>query len=210
MSSALRLGVCTIVLTLTFARPAAADWHFTPFVGWTLGGSTTFFDPENELAGRTFARGHLTWGGSVTWFGRGPIGLEALFAHVPGIFDREDLPPGQLEPVLGSRTIAAMGNLVITIPRAWSEHGLRPFASGGFGLLHVGKKDALLDALSVRRNVWGYNVGGGAVGPISDRTGIRFEARFFSYIKSGDVTGFALDRETLRYWTATVGVVFRY
>jgi hypothetical protein len=207
---ALRLCVCSVLAVLAFARPAAADWHFTPFVGWTLGGSTTLFDPENELTGRTFARGHLAWGGSVTWFGRGPVGLETLFTYVPGIFDRNDLPNGQPGPILNSRSIAVMGNLVVTIPRAWSEHGLRPFASGGFGLLHVAKEDAVLDVLSVRRNTWGYNVGGGAVGPITDRTGIRFEARFYSYVKSGDIIGFSLDREHLRFWTVTAGVVFRF
>lgn len=204
MASALRVSVCSILAVLAFVRPAAADWHFSPFVGLTLGGTTTFFDPENEATGSTFGRKHLVWGGSVTRLWRGPIGLEGIFAHVPGIFDREDLAI-----VTGSRSIALMGNVVVTIPRAWSEHGLRPFVSGGFGLLHVAQEDPL-DLFPIRRKVLGYNVGGGAVGPLTDRTGIRFEARRYSYVRSAEPQGVSFDRENLSYWTATVGVVFRY
>ena len=127
-----------------------------------------------------------------------------MFTYVPGIFDRD-----VLATITSSRTLALMGNVIVTIPRTWSEHGLRPFASGGFGLLHVARQDAL-ELFPIQRNVLGYNVGGGAVGPITDRTGIRFEARRFSYVKSGDIRGVSFDRENLSYWTATVGVVFRY
>jgi Outer membrane protein beta-barrel domain len=191
-------------LVAAFARPAAAEWQLTPFIGLTLDGSTTFFDPENEETGGTFGRKHLTLGGSGSLFWQGPIGVEGLFVFVPGIFDRENLAN-----IKSSRTLALMGNVVVTIPRAWSEHGLRPFASGGFGLLQVAKEDPL-DLFPVRRNVLGYNVGGGAVGPITERTGVRFEVRLISYVKSGDIRGVSFDRENLRYWTATVGVVFRY
>ena len=204
MLKALRLCVCSVIALLSFAHPAAADWHFTPFIGVTLGGSTTFNDPENVLTGRKFARKHAVFGGSVTRFWRGPLGVEGLFAYVPGIFDRDDLAH-----VTGSRSVAAMGNVVVTIPRAWSEHGLRPFVSGGFGLLHVAQDD-LLDIFPIRRNVLGYNIGGGAVGPITERTGVRFEARAFSYIRSADPVGVSVDRENFSFWTATVGVVFRY
>ncbi len=204
MARPARLGLCSFAVLVLFARPASAEWQLTPFIGLTLGGSTTFPDPENELTGRSFGRKHLTLGGSGSLFWRGPIGVEALFIYVPGIFDREDLPL-----IEASRTMALMGNLIITIPRAWSEHGLRPFASGGFGLMHVAQ-DGFLELFPIRRNVLGYNVGGGAVGPITERTGVRFEARFISYVKSGDIVGESIDRETLRYWTATVGVVFRY
>lgn len=204
MTKTLRLCVCSVIALLSFARPAAADWHFTPFIGVTLGGSTTFNDPENVRTGEKFARKHLVFGASVTRLWRGPIGVEGVVAYVPGIFDRDNL-----SDVSGSRTIAAMGNVVVTIPRAWSEHGLRPFVSGGFGLLHVAQ-DNPLDLLGFRRNVLGYNAGGGAVGPLTERTGVRFEARAFSYVRSADPVGVSVDRENFSFWTATVGVVFRY
>jgi hypothetical protein len=203
VTRALRLCVCSVAALFAFASPAAADWHFTPFIGVTLGGSTTFNDPENVLTGRKFGRKHVVVGGSVTRLWRGPLGIEGLVAYVPGIFDR-----GELAFVAGSRSVAAMGNVVVTIPRAWSEHGLRPFVSGGFGLFHVAQDDAL--GPLIRRNVLGYNIGGGAVGFITDRTGIRFEARGFSYVKSAETQGVSLDRETMHYWTANFGVVLRF
>lgn len=202
MIKALRLCVCSVLALLSFARPAAADWHFTPFIGVTLGGSTTFItdtaDPE-----RKFARKRLVYGGAVSRIGRGFVGLEGIVTYVPSLFERD------LGLITASRSIAAMGNIVVTPPRAWNEHGLRAFVSGGLGLLHV-RQEFQLDALPVSRNVLGYNVGGGAVGFVSDRTGLRFEARRYSYVKSGDTLGVSLDRENLSYWTATVGVVFRY
>lgn len=202
MTKAPRLCVCSVIALLAFARPAAADWHFTPFIGVTLGGSTTFItdtlDPE-----RKFARKRVVYGGAVSRIGRGFVGVEGIVAYVPGLFVRE------FGLLTGSRSIAAMGNVIITPPRAWNEHGLRAFASGGLGLLHV-RQEFQADALPVNRNVLGYNFGGGAVGFVSDRTGLRFEARRYSYVKSGDTLGVSLDRENLSYWTATVGVVFRY
>ena len=59
MARTLRLCVCSLVALLAFARPAAADWQFAPFIGLTLDGSTTFSDPENTLTGKKFGRKHL-------------------------------------------------------------------------------------------------------------------------------------------------------
>ena len=187
------------------ARPAHADWHLTPFIGVTIGGATTFPDPENTETERKFARAHRVFGGTVTQIGRRPLGFEGIVAYVPGIFDRGE----SLEnPVLSSRTLALMGNVMFTTPRAWNEYGLRPFASGGFGLLHVAQRQEL-DALSFRRNVLGYNVGGGVTGFFSDTRGVRFEVRRFAYVKPGETLGFSVDDENLSYWETSVGFVIR-
>jgi hypothetical protein len=204
VTKALRLCVCSVITLVGFARPAAADWHFTPFIGLTLGGSTTFVRDTLDLES-TFARNRWVYGGSVSYIGRGLVGAEALVAYVPGIFKEQD-PFGLLTD---SRSIAAMGNVVLTPPRAWNEHGLRAFVSGGFGLLHV-QQEFQLNALPVSKNVLGYNIGGGAVGFVTDRTGLRFDVRHFSYVKSEETEGVSLDREKLSFWTAVVGVVFRY
>ncbi len=207
MASALRLCVCSVIAILAFAHPAAAEWHLTPFVGITLGGNSTFVGAENlETEQKFFGRKDLVTGGAVSWLGRGLLGIEGIFTYVPGILDPD---PNTESLFTGSDSVAVMGNLLVTTPRAWNEHGLRPFVSGGFGLLHLSLR-TLQDALPVRRNVLGYNVGGGATGFITDRTGLRLEVRAFSYVKSGDTQGFSIDRETMHYWTATVGVVFRY
>lgn len=200
------LRVCACVFTFVgVATPASADWHVTPFIGVTVGGSTTFFSPEDEDTGREFGTAHRVLGASVSRVTGAALGLEALVIHVPGIFDRKE--SGRLL-VISSRSTALMGNVIVSIPRKWNAYGLRPFVSGGLGLLNVSQTQ-LLDALSFRRNVLGYNVGGGATGPLSERTGIRFDARYVSYLKSGEAVGFSIDAERLSYWTLSVGYMIR-
>jgi hypothetical protein len=214
VTKAPRLCVCSVIALLSFARPAAADWHFTPFIGTTFGGNSTFLGSESLLTEQKFfGRKDLVVGASVSRIWRGPVGVEGIFVYVPGIVDPE-LEPDETSPVtesliVGSYSIAAMGNLVLTTPRRWNEHGLRPFVSGGFGLLHL-TTETLDDALLFRRTVMGYNVGGGAIGFISDKTGLRFEARRYGYVKPSESSGFSFGDETYSYWTATVGVIIRY
>ena len=103
-----------------------------------------------------------------------------------------------------------MGNVVLTTPRSWNEYGLRPFVSGGIGLLHASTATDALDVLPVNTNLLGYNVGGGAVGFLNDRVGLRFDLRYFSNLKPSDDTENAIGRVHLSYWTGSVGVVLKY
>jgi hypothetical protein len=145
----------------------------------------------------------------VSFLGGGILGAETIFTWTPGFFQQEDL--GLVET---SRSIALMGNLVVTAPRRLTEYSLRPFISGGFGVLkpYVRQKEAgggePLPAVDL--NLWGYNIGGGAMGFFSERTGVRFDLRYYSTIRPTDEDGAIIeDRVRLRYMTASVGVVFR-
>jgi hypothetical protein len=196
------------VLVLLVPGSARADWQLTPFLGLTFKGDTTLFDFETAT-GNT----HWTFGGSVALVGSGPIGVEGLIVYTPGFF-QQDNPPlidGVVPPdIVSSRTLAIMGNVILTIPRSWNEYGLRPFVSGGIGMLSATAKDAL-DFLPVDTKLLGYNVGGGAVGFLTDRVGLRFDLRYFSNLKpSDDPELIATGRVHLSYWTGSVGVVFRY
>jgi hypothetical protein len=196
--SVIRVLICCLAIAAV-ARPASADWHFTPFAGFTFRGGTTIADFE-EGAGRM----HVNVGGAATIVGDGPIGVEALFVYTPGFFDR-----GELIDVTTSRSVALMGNVVLTVPLAvWNRDTLRPFFSGGAGLLH-GSQTLRGDVLEVKHNIAAYNLGGGAVGFLSDRTGMRFDLRYFRNLRPGEPSGSSVDRVRLHYWTATVGVVFR-
>ena len=105
-----------------------------------------------------------------------------------------------------------MGNAVLTTPRSWNRYGLRPLLSGGIGLMHAAAEDQL-DVFAYSLNLWGVNLGGGAVGFLSDRVGVRFDLRYFQNISSvpdEDLSRLTLgDPLRLRYWTASFGVVFR-
>lgn len=191
-------------LLLTSASPAFAEWQFAPFFGWSFATNTTFLDNENAAA-----HTHRAFGIAVTRLGRGPFGVEGLAAYIPGFFNDPKLQ-GRDNLVIGSRVYAVMGNVVVTSASHWNEYGLRPYLSGGLGLLRAVESDPN-DFLPVHKSLLGMNVGGGAVGFVTDRTGVRFDLRFFRNLHDTE----DLDKSTiagrthLRYWVASVGLVLR-
>jgi hypothetical protein len=65
------------------------------------------------------------------------------------------------------------------------------------------------DPLPYRNSLLGYNVGGGAVGFLTDTIGLRFELRYLAQLGPGAEGGAAFGRARLRYWVTTIGVVLR-
>jgi hypothetical protein len=204
---------CRVLAFLGFAflgTPAivSADWQIAPFLGLTFKGDTTLLDSE-QAAGKV----HWSFGASVTYIGGGPVGVEGLVSYTPGFFQQDNPPLGDNgEPpvtVAESRTLAIMGNVVLTTPRSWNEYGLRPFVSGGVGLLRATEID-VLELFPINSNLLGYNIGGGAVGFLTDRVGMRFDLRYFSNLKPSDDLDAAIGRVHLSYWTSSVGVVLKY
>jgi hypothetical protein len=195
------------VSLLATSSPAAAEWHITPMIGLTFAGGTTFVDLQGAAKKR-----HADFGGAVALLGPGIIGTEAIVTITPGFFETDrtpfstDLPPPEIE---SSRTVAVMGNVVLTTPRRWTEYGLRPFVSGGFGLLHVSQTPAAANGLGVHAWVGGFNLGGGAIGFLTPKTGIRFDLRYYRSLRQTDQGAMAIGLASLHYMTASVGVVFR-
>jgi hypothetical protein len=199
------------LLTLVYPASSAAEWQFAPFVGLTFKGSTTLVDLE-AATGTT----HWNFGGAATLLGGGPLGLEAVYLHTPGFFERDekDLDAINLPAsITESRVYALMGNAVLTIPRRWNRYGLRPYLSGGLGLIHVTSQDQL-DNVPIRLNLLGMNIGGGGVGFLSDRVGLRFDLRYFRKVQGPDEEGLqppvSFGPIRLRYWTLSTGVVLKY
>lgn len=169
-------------------------------IGATFLGSTTL--PDLELATDNV---HQNFGGSVSLLGGGLFGVESVFVWTPGFFDDDNSPRAQV--VESSRSLAWMGNVVLIAPRRWTEYGLRPFVSGGVGWLHARKTEQAV-VLPEDANLLAFNIGGGAIGFFTERTGIRFDLRYHSNLKpTPDVRGFGDTR--LRYLTASVGIVIR-
>jgi hypothetical protein len=186
---------------------ASAEWQLTPFLGLTFKGETTLLDQERAAGTR-----HWNFGGAVAFVGSGPVGVEGLVVYTPGFFEQDNPPvvDGVAPPdVVDSRSLAIMGNIVLTTPRNWNEYGLRPFVSGGVGLLRASATDAL-ELFPVSASLLGYNIGGGAVGFLNDRVGLRFDLRYFSNLKPVDDPEIAIGRVQLSYWTGNVGVVLKY
>lgn len=185
---------------------AHAEWQLTPLFGFTFKGDTTLSGESDEFLTSPANDVHWNFGGSVALIGSWPIGVEAIFLSTPGFLERDEA----VQVLLSSRTTALMGNLVLATPRSWNEYGLRPFVSGGFGLLRTSAED-ILDLWEEPVNLLGFNVGGGAVGFITERTGLRFDLRYFRHVRSAEpVLGVSIGRIELSYWNAAVGFVIRY
>jgi hypothetical protein len=187
---------------LVFAAPemAEADWHFTPLGGFTFLGDTSIAHPADAAS-----KVHWHFGGAVALIGDGPIGIEGVVMYTPSFFG----PIDEQNPPLvnASHAFALMGNVVLATPRTWNEYGLRPFVSGGIGLHRASVTD--LQGPLVTENLVGFNIGGGAIGFITERTGLRFDLRHFSTLRRPD-QNISFGPVRLSYWTGSVGVVFRY
>lgn len=201
MRAGIRVLAACATLIVAFAAEARAEWQFVPFFGLTFNGDTSLANPEFGAE-----KVHWNLGGAVTVIGEWPIAVEGLFSYTPQFFEGGDDVPNVVE---SSRALALMGNVVLTVPRSWNEYGLRPFVSGGIGLLSVSVTD-VPGALTFRENLLGYNIGGGAVGFVTNRTGLRFDLRYYSNLKPSDESGVSIGRVRLSYWTGSVGVVIRY
>jgi hypothetical protein len=188
---------CCALLVLT-PQLAAAEWHFIPNVGLTFKGKTSLVDLEQATDDV-----HRNIGGTVTLLGEGVIGLESVFVYTPGFFQSTD------DLVTKSRTIAFMGNAVLTTPRRWTEYGLRPFVSGGLGVLRTSVTE-VGDIFSTNNNVAAFNIGGGAVGFFSKTVGVRFDIRYYANLhrnEMGDTNAFGPVH--INYMTTSVGLVIR-
>jgi hypothetical protein len=200
------LALAGVLLT---PAPAAAEWQFAPFVGWTFKGSTTLIELEPGAVAET----QWNFGGSVTLIGESPFGVEGYFLYTPGFFQLSESACNIATCTSGSRTYAVMGNVVLTIPRRWNRYGLRPFLSGGLGRLHASREAPPPDPLPLDLDLLGMNLGGGAVGFVTDRVGLRFDLRYFRKIhgpSEDELPGVSFGPIQLRYWTAAIGVVIRY
>ena len=199
-SSKVRVIVLSAVLLAAVPAPADAEWQLAPFIGWTFHTQTTLVDPAFGTE-----ETHWNFGTAVTLLGAGPVGVEGLFVYTPSFFGG-----GEGSVISGSRAIALMGNVVLTTPRSWNEYGLRPFVSGGLGLLHAGREDFV--GFVTDQNLAGLNIGGGAVGFLTNRTGLRFDLRYFRHLKpvAAETEGESFGDVELSYWTAAIGVVFRF
>jgi hypothetical protein len=191
------LALCGALVAVTPGIAAATEWQFSPMVGFTFAGNTNIV--LNDASRKT----HKQIGGAVTLLGGGLFGVEAVTTFTPGFFQ-----PDTQHLVRSSRTVTLMGNAVLTVPRRWTEYSLRPFVSGGFGLMHASVLDVSV-VFPVHSNQGGFNIGGGAVGFLSKRTGVRFDVRYSSSLHRTEQNQVAFGRTHLSYMTASVGLVLR-
>lgn len=176
-------------------------------LGVTFAGRTTLFDPQLAADKR-----HTNFGGAVTLLGAGVVGAETVIVFTPSFFQTDETPlatPTERVPIERSRLVAWMGNVVLTTPRRWTEYSLRPLVSGGFGILHATETQTLEVLPLVHPGMAGFNIGGGAVGFLTKRTGVRFDVRYYRSLRGPDPSDVSPGTNRLHYMTASVGLVIR-
>jgi len=195
-----RILLLTFCLLCVRATDASADFFITPFVGNVFGGNTTLLDLDVGAASSK----HWTFGASAAWQSDGIFGVEADFATVPGFFQNSD----ETDLVIGSRVTTLTGNVVAAFPLSITRESLRPYVIGGLGLIHASAED-LIDLDETGGDWLGLQLGGGAIGMLTDRAGVRFDLRH-SRTLSRDTTLRGERTSKLSFWRFTVGVTLRY
>lgn len=183
-------------LALVFAPGSArADWLFTPNIGAGFGGDAS-------------GREHLSWGASIGWMGAGVLGWEADFAFTPEFFEGDD---DDFDAFDESNVSTFMVNAVLGAPVGGTTGGgFRPYFSGGVGLLQSSVTDAVT-LFEVDNSEFGFNLGGGAMGFMTDHVGFRGDVRYYRALSDPDEDNeFDIAIGDFDFWRATGGITFRW
>lgn len=195
----MRLRVLGCLLLVLLPTTGWAEWQLKPFVGATWGGGTSFV-----LTGQEAGKRKLALGASGTWLGTF-IGVEGDVARVSGFFE------DPLGLVRSSSVMMMTGNVILTLPRKYTEYGLRPYLVGGGGIVRVAIDQGQVssDILDVQTSLGVWDLGGGATGFLTDRVGVNWDVRYFRSVGGKEDTGLSFGREQISFWRATMGVAVR-
>jgi len=185
---------------LLSAAPARADWSVTPFFGGNVGGST-----NQPLFGKTDASTNpSTFGVAGGWTGGGWFGIEGDVAYAPGFFDSDN-------GFVAKRSLTTvMGNVRAAVPFGGRGGRLRPYASGGAGLLRPNLEEAGGGA-TYQANKFAWNVGGGVTGVLSDHVGITGDVRYVRAMDKDEAPNpFGVQFDGLDFWRAAFGATLKW
>jgi len=182
------------------ATEARADWLITPFLGSTFSGQTTFVELEQGVASK-----QLIIGAAGSWLTDSIIGFEIDLAYAPRAFERDN----RAGLIVSSNLTTLMGSVIVTAPLSVTRESLRPYLSGGMGLMHASLED-LVGIFNVDDNSLALHVGGGAIGFLTEGTGVRFDLRQIRSLARDEDLATGDRRSRLSFWRATIGVTFRY
>ena len=218
-SQALRLGRHTTMVLLfvtAMARPASADWLFTPYLGIVFGGAANTIDIDT--LDEAFEQ-RTNFGGSLAAMGGGIFGFEVDFNYTPNFFQLTEGGEDFEFFDVNSSITTLMGNIIIGVPiGGQGGAGVRPYVAGGAGLMRADIAfEDLFEDLST--NELGFNFGGGLHIFFTDSIGFRGDVRYFRALGQQDDDDPLADDdfidedfglEDFDYWRATVGVTFRF
>jgi opacity protein-like surface antigen len=183
--------IATIVV-VSAPIPARADSFFTPWVGSNWGSER--------------ANGRAAFGVTAGGMTAGVFGGELDFGYSPSFF-------GTTNDFGNNTVINLMTNLIVGIPIGGTHGaGVRPFVTGGIGLLRTQIDGGTLGHVSSSNNMLGWDAGAGVMGYFSDHVGLRGDLRYLRGFKDLVTGNTALDLDgsnQLNFWRLSVGVVLR-
>jgi opacity protein-like surface antigen len=188
----MRRAIKALVLTAvvgTFWAPtqARAEGYISPFAGVNFGSTSIVNRP--------------TYGVDAGWMGAGVIGAEAEFGYSPKFFGDS----------FDNHVLDAMANLIVGVPIGGTRGpGIRPYVTGGVGLIQVQIAPGVTSVGEYKTNDFGFNLGAGAMGYFSNHVGIRGDVRYFRTIDNNSSgNDLNLDLGGFDFWRASVGLVIR-
>jgi len=197
------LKKCVLIAALLLVigpASARADWLFIPNIGTGFGGDL----PKNDK---------LTYGASIGWMGAGIVGWEADLAYTPQFFENST---DNIAFADSDNVSSVMGNIIVGIPIG-GQHGagVRPYAAAGVGLLKTRVQDAG-QLFNVSNNDFGFDVGAGVMGFMTDHVGLRGDVRYFRDFQNESASGdnnvdfTNLTVGNFDFWRGTIGLAFRW
>jgi hypothetical protein len=194
------LAACAMLLP---CREARADWLVTPWIATTFAIDTAFLTLETGARERQYAM----FGVSGSWLGDQILGVEGEFAVAPGFFEVDETGNPLDNLLQASHLVTMFGNVIVATPLSVSGDSLRPYLLSGLGWIHATQEDQI--GLVSSDDSLGLQLGGGAIGFVSNRLAIRFDLRNVRTLsRATRLTG---ERDwKLSFWRASVGVAIRY
>jgi Outer membrane protein beta-barrel domain len=194
MRCAFRAGIVTAAIALVFTPALAhAEGYISPWI--------------SANAGSSFDNGRAGFGLNAGGMGAGVIGGELDFGWTPSFF-------GTKNDFGSNSVIDLMGNVIVGVPIGGTHGGgVRPFVTGGVGLLRTQIDGGeLIGNVSSSNNMFGWNAGAGVMGYFNDHFGLRGDIKYFRGFEDTNTGVTVIDVNApgqMHFWRAGIGVVIR-
>jgi hypothetical protein len=179
-----RLIAVTAGALLLTAAPARADFFISPTIGMGMGGLI-----------KDGAK--VTFGGQAGVIGAGPVGFEVDYGYTAEIRGGD-----------GHDNIRTFSGILLVAPRQFGSERWRPYGAIGGGVIGTVTELSHIFAPSEEvENKAVLSAGGGILGFLSNRFGVRADARYFHAMLDSDDENFPVESHFIRI---SGGVVIRF